>query len=359
MYNKGLLLYEIADAADGTGQSRTKAEQAWEAALDALSRFTKTWPKSLYAGDAYVKQVDIALERMFDLESAATVANAGIEWVKSPQDRDRIEGGTEYMIWHELEAPFGSNLHQDRGYEICIRAALIAYLDDRASDARGALALSQTMIVASSNAEIAHAAIQILQRRIASNDPITARDVLAEAKTDAESLVVRLGDLYIEALKPEKAASLYRRVRTQIPPFDSVTPGIEAYCIMQEASALMRMEGQYREAEALEVLKEIYQPKYAKYRWTSDGILWLGAFTYNHTQDWHAALPHFEYLVKHCPDAEETPRALVYCCLIAIHEKDNKQALDCYELFVHRYPTNEWRFAADDLKRKIDEMEAN
>jgi len=83
-YNAGVLLCEIAEAADAPGLRSTKSEAGWKDAAFMLGRFTEFYPKSLWAGDAYVREIDIALERMFDLALAGSLGESAIVWIDRP-----------------------------------------------------------------------------------------------------------------------------------------------------------------------------------------------------------------------------------------------------------------------------------
>jgi tetratricopeptide (TPR) repeat protein len=136
MYNKGLLLYEIADAADGTGQSRTKAEQAWETALDALSRFTNACPQSPLAGDAYVKQVDIAMERLLRLQLAQRLSSNGIEWVDA-RANGRASGMPDPEVaWAMRTVLLPEDCIEDASLAIVGRNAFIFFVDGQEEQAK-------------------------------------------------------------------------------------------------------------------------------------------------------------------------------------------------------------------------------
>ena len=80
MYNAGVLLCELAEAAPAA-----RAEKAWKDAAFMLNRFCEFYPKSPLAGDAYVRQVDIAMEQMFDLDLAQKLSDTAIEWANAAE----------------------------------------------------------------------------------------------------------------------------------------------------------------------------------------------------------------------------------------------------------------------------------
>ena len=74
----GVLLYEAAEAAPAG-----KSDQLLKDADALFDRLLDAYPKSPYAGDAFVRRIDFALERKFDLRLAQSLADRGIEWAKN------------------------------------------------------------------------------------------------------------------------------------------------------------------------------------------------------------------------------------------------------------------------------------
>ncbi len=143
-YRAGLLLFEMAEVAPA-GQS----ENLWKDAGSMLSQLCVRFPKSHYAGDAYVRQIDIALERTFDISAAAALADLGIRWAKDQNvEVETSADGTVTRksvadaaaaiksaaavlpVWRQTGVMPAESLLDDL-YNLHYRAAIICYVQEK------------------------------------------------------------------------------------------------------------------------------------------------------------------------------------------------------------------------------------
>jgi tetratricopeptide (TPR) repeat protein len=348
MYNKGLLLYEIADAADGTGQSRTKAEQAWGTALDALSRFTNACPQSPLAGDAYVKQVGIALERLFDLKLANTICQSAAHWVK----RAETEGHMQLVVenrnaWHQ-DATLKASATEAVLAEYYIRGSVVAYLKGDFSRARDLISrFNLDERSPANNVPTARAmGMKLLLGTIESGTTPWDERALTAVSEPSMQLAVRLIDVMVLSEQPQDAIEICDRLLSKHHNQRSSIKPIESYLIIQKSLAMLRIN----RSKALACLQQLYAEKYRDAAWTAQGLLYLGILTFNTTQDAAKAMPHYEYIIRKYPDDPTAMKAMYFCCLNSHRLAGDGKTREYCRMFLEKYPDSQW---ADEIRRLL------
>jgi len=344
MYNVGVLLYET--------------EQFAEAA-EVLNRFVGTYPKSLWAGDAYVKLIDVALERMFNLPAAQSLAARAVPWAKN------VRGGTiantdqlppDRSAWSVSSAQPSAGLIRYACYSLYLRAGLVFHLNgqsDRASEMFEAGALVDSTERKKFGVETGLERLtKIAQRQV---KPLTPEGLLEMVNNDRQKTAVALGDLYLQSFHPTEAGGIYEQIRQGKPPLPKPTAGIEAYVIWRRGQSL---EFQKKHDEAIDTLKRLYDKKYQAFPWAADGIYRVGVWSYNHTQDPEVAAPHYRHVFMAHPDHPEAVRALFLYSLNALNAGEVREAIRTSRLYLERYPDTLWanRIRTDILPKAIEKM---
>jgi tetratricopeptide (TPR) repeat protein len=364
MYQIGVLRYELADAAStsaaiaatadsrkSTGGGETKSaspnpaqlarlEKLWQGVFDALVGFTKTYPASPYAGEAYVKQIDIALERQFDLPTSNATANSAVIWAKGIAPTLNELQPPVLPTWNTgFQYPGAASLKASI-YSVYLRAGLIAYLQQRKDQA---VALFHEANRFDTSLRKRTGAETSMDRMISiargEKKPLTPEDLLASLKNERQKTGILLGDLALMTFDPQRAGSLYERLLTGVPPFPAPTAEVESYLLFRIGQSL---EFQRKHDEAMAYLNRLYDPKYAKYPWTADGIFRIGTWTHNSTQEPTKAMKHWEYVFTKNPEHPEAERSLFYYGLSAMRIKDYRRAVAAFREYLKRYPDSRW-----------------
>jgi len=309
-YSVGILLSEMAEKSDPL-----KTEPLWQAAMTAFDRFCRLAPKSPEAGEAFARQLDIALEKFFDARLAQALAVRAAGWAK-----DSLASG-----------PTGSRSNnQDvltckRSIHNCLlRCSLASYLGGNFDQAVEWLELSNPQSLGqgfTDNPDLQSLGMHCLLKAIRSRNPVTDQQALDTAGTEQQRLAIQLGDLYLAAIRPGRAEEIFAHIINHDARLGKVSAGIEGYAMLQTATALDRQEG--RRAEALQVLKKIVaQRELQGTYWGGCGLFRLALFTYNQSQDVKQSIPLYQQMLRQYPHHELAELAHLYLCLDAIELKD-------------------------------------
>ncbi len=336
MYNAGILLCELAEAAPAA-----QSEKAWKEAAFMLNRFCELYPKSPMAGDAYVRQVSMATGRMFDLDLASAIAQQAMGWAKDmTEGRGNLPEAPLLPAWCLLERyPTYASL-RPTFYDCYQWAGLVAYLrqqqDQAVAFCRQADRFDDSLRSRSGGETAMARMIAVVQ---GARDALTPEALLEALKDDKQKTGILLADLSLMTFDPERAGELYERLLSGFWPFPRPTPEVESYLFLRIGQAL---EFQRKHEEAMAYLKRLYDPKYAKYPWTADGIFRIGTWAYNATQDPDDAMKHWEYVFKRNPKHPEAERSLFYYGLTAMRTKEYRKAAEAFTEYLNRYPDSRW-----------------
>jgi tetratricopeptide (TPR) repeat protein len=349
LYRAGILLADHTDAlskkAAGRGaQTAREVDRAWQDAEAMLSWLTEAFPKSPYAAEAYVKQIDMALERRFDLAAASAAARKAIAWCEEPGDGLAAVEAAQVTVlppWAVIgsDVPAGSSRNVET-FRIHVAAGLIAHFE---GDDSGAIAhfKKASTLEASHRKEIgAETAMDRMIAVVEGRGPaFSPHDFLKGLRDVKQRTAVLLADLSLLTFDPERAGAIYERILAAEPPFAAPPAELEAYVMLRLGQAL---EFQRRHDEAVAILERLYEPKYAKFPWASDGIFRLGTWSHNATQDPAKAMPHWEHVFTKTPNHPEAERSLFYFGLTAAEAGEHGKAVQAYRKYLERYPDSRW-----------------
>lgn len=336
MYNAGVIMCELAEAAPAA-----RAENAWKDAAFMLNRFCELHPKSPLAGDAYVRQVSMATGRMFDLDLASTIAQQAVGWAKDiTESRGDLPEAPILPAWCLLERyPTYASL-RPTFYDCYQWAGLVAHLrqqqDQAVAFCRQADRFDDSLRSRSGGETAMARMIAVVQ---GARDALTPEELLNALKDDKQKTGILLADLSLMTFDPERAGELYERLLNGDQPFPKPTSLIESYLLFRLGQSL---QFQHKRDEAIAYLTRLYKPQYAKYSWTADGIYRIGVWTYNATQDWMAAAPHYKHIFMAYPQHPEAPRALFLYGLNAFNAQSYDEAFAAFNLYLKRYPHSRW-----------------
>ena len=329
--------------------------EKWDDAFEKLAAFVAKYPASCWAGDACVRLMDAALERRLDLAEARTCAARAVEWARDPAKRPA--GRRQAPVRYAFQAPVCRACPPPDGraaehtlYDLGLRAGIVACLDGRYDDAVALLGRAGPVARPGSfqlRVDLDRLGLDLLIGAAKAGRAPTADAAIDAAGSDPQRLGVRLADLYLQALRPDRAAALYERILRGEPVFGRTPDAFRAYCLLQLGRACARQPSRAR--EGLSRLAELYGPRYAACSWTPDGLLRLGVFTYNVTQNAAQAMPHYRHVFTAYPDHPAAERAMYYYCRHAVRTGRADLARRTARDFLHRYPASPRRAAVEAM----------
>jgi outer membrane protein assembly factor BamD (BamD/ComL family) len=330
--------------------------EQWKEAGSAFDTFLKGYPHSPWAGDVYVRVIDVALEEEFDLAGAKGYADKAGGWAKahsgSPVSDDGANPGPAdgLRTWSFATACPTSAALQRTVYECFLRAALVAYLNHQA-DAAAALAQAagpeQVPDDPTEHVDLTKVGVNTLIRIIRSGKAVTESRAMADAKTDKERLAMQLGDLYLATIRPDRAEVVFRRLAAT-----SGNTSAEGYALLQLAVALDRqME---KRADALDVLRTLSSSKYANTYWGPYGMFRLALFTYNQHQDPNEVMPLYKDMFIRYPHHPMAYSAMLCYALNAIRSGNKQEAVRSVGEFLDKYKDSPH---AQYLQTKLRELQ--
>lgn len=332
-----------AAGASITAADSSKIDQVWEDVSAALAKLSDGFPDGPYSGTALVKQIDISLERTFDLEGADTACKRAIAWLgQSSPPTSLVANATAAVlpVWAAPLPPPPEVARDALGFRIYVAAGLVAHLQER-NDEAVTLFSKAASFDKSRRQEIgAETSMARMISVIEGKSPeFSPHEMLKALKKEKQRTGVLLADLALLTFDPERAGSLYERLLAGQPPFGAPSTELEAYLILRMGQAL---EFQRKHDEAVAMLTRLYEPKYAKYSWASDGIFRLGTWNHNATQKTATAMPHWEHVFTKTPDHPEAERALFYFAINARRDADHERAEKAFRMYLERYPDSRW-----------------
>ncbi len=365
MYRAASLAYERAETASanvaakpGGGESteaKKQVEKAWTEAAASLAAFTEAYPESEYTGDAYIRQIDLALERLFDLERAGTLGPLAATWAKAGP---RTAEAVQLAPWARPVAGPSAEQAAATRRDCLMLAGLTAYLAERydeAVDCINAAGPQAPQAGFTARPDLHAIGLDYLRRAIANRKPVTDPRALEAAANDQQRMALQLGDLYLECIRPDRAEAVFRRVIEKESSLGTIPPAVEAYAMIQIAVAVDRSKGTRR--EALDWLAQLVARRDLRGSyWHGVGMFRLALFSYNQTQDPAIAIPLYEDMIATYPAHPYTERAFAYLCLTTIFSKDIPRAVSVVSRFVKRYPKSERRtLVEEELQSMIRE----
>ena len=322
----------------------------WPDAAKQLTDFTAAYPNCPKAGPAHIQIIDISLERLFDLAAARKSATAATIWAgkykpvatkdtKVAKNAAKLPGLRDILLAGWNRPPSKDQLKSTK-YNIYLRAGLVAYLDqnfplatkmfregdkfDSSDRKKGGAQTAMTRMV------------EVIRGKMKKLTPKEAIDLL---KDDRQKVGVLLADLYLFTFEPKKAQGLYERLVLGEHPLPNPGTSIKGYLLLRLGQAL---EFQGKHDEAMVLLKQLADPRYAKSPWAADGVFRVATWSYNRKQDQTEAMPYWKRVFTQFPKHKEAERALFYYGLVADHSKDYPTAISAYKEYLKRYADSRW-----------------
>src|SRR5690606_6844079 len=242
-YHAGVLLSEQAHAASavaaaGDRRAAARIDQALKDAADTFKRITEEFPKSPYAGDAYVRQIDIVLEWMFDLDKAIAITEKAIAWVKQVKPEQSPSTLGELPAW-AMTAGRSHNISiNQHAFEIYVKAGLVAHLQGRNDQAIAMFREANKFDPSLRRQCDAETAMDRMISVVQGHRPSLSPQELLDKLRQEQRTAVLLADLALLTFDPQRAESLYDRLLTGQSPFPAPSTELEAYLLLRMGQAL-------------------------------------------------------------------------------------------------------------------------
>lgn len=343
LYEAGVLLNEHAEIA-----AYDKALAIYKEASVAFKRLCESYPQSHYAGDAYVRQVDIALEKMFDIRTAAAIAQQGLLWAKICTESNDLSvyTNTNLPLWMASQGHPTRNQLLTSAHDCFVRSGFIAYMQQEPDTAlnyfkSARLALEKMNLRPNNKTnKIPLFAMRVIITAIQRQSPITDPLLFEEKLTTHQHAAIQLADLYLRAWQPEKAENLYRKILSGENGIETPQNALQAYTIIRLAESLNNQRNEWR--EAIELLTIFEGRKFEGSYWGGFGLFRLAVTTYNNTQDAEKSLEQYGNFFRRYPNHPLAELAHAYFCLNAIRAGHTITAKNAFTDFQNKYKNSKW-----------------
>lgn len=360
-YRIQAIRYHLCEAGvDEAGKplAHNALHRAWEEVAVTLAQFARQHPQSRWAGEALVQSADACLEQLYDRKLAAAIAPQAAAWARTVK-MNKVAPGPDLPPWAAMPSP-GEKLQlksqlEPTAYQCLLRAALIAYLNeqfDQAIEYANAAGPKSPGSGYHEQPDLDAIGMYYLLKAIRSKKALTDEKALKAAANDRQRLVIQLGDLYLETVKAGQAEQTFGQIVEGNPMLGKVPAAVEAYALLQMATALDRQAGRRREALAL--LERITSDRQLRGTyWGGCALFRLAVFTYNQTQDARQSLALYQQMLTSYPGHELTELAHLYLCLDAIELREDALARNVGHRFLDQYPASEYRAVLEGRLRGL------
>jgi len=341
-YNAGILLCELAEAADAAGQRSSQSEAAWKKAAFMLDKFTEQYPKSPLAGDAYVRLIDVALERLFDLDLARRVSASAAVWASLLADVDARPSDASRNLFESLPWRKREDQHKPKNlifsrYGCYLRAGIIAYLSGNTAEAQKQFAAAK-LVAPSQGFDVVQGTIPKGIERLASAASVRRRLTPHEAlddKHEKASLVLQLADLYDLAEQFDKSFKLCELILAGAIP---ATREQQSWACFRRGRSRFQMDWGHR--DPLAAKRDYIAAVAASPRapWAYRGLFLAGNIAFNTEQDIEGAVSLWQELIQKYPTCPEVHRCAYYVGVAYEVNNQFDKAQAAYESFLKTYP---------------------
>ena len=364
MYRVGVLTYESAEAASaaagskadasGIAEARKRVEKAWGDAAKALGAFTEAYPESEYAGDAYVRQIDLSFERLFDLERAGTLGPLAATWAKAGP---YVAAPQQSPPWAVAPRASSDSIFPTMRRECLIRAALTAYLREQYDEAVEYVTAAGPEAPAAGFTQAPDfraIGVHYLLSNIQSRKQVVDPRAIEAAVNDQQRMALQLGGLYLESIRPERAEAVFLRFVEKEPALGRVPAELEAYAMLKIAVAIDRQLS--RRGDAFEWLEKLIARRdLAGSHWHANAMFRRALYTSNQAPNYALAMARYQQMLDRYPDHELAELARAYYALDAITLKDLDAATTGLETLLEKFPATRHR---PGIERRLQELQA-
>jgi tetratricopeptide (TPR) repeat protein len=312
--------------------------ERWQEAVGALERLLEKYPQGRWAGEAYLRLVDISLERLFELPAARKHAATAVAWIKNARPGS-ISPDSALPLWALADkgGTLDAGALKALGYTIYIRVGTVAYLDQKYEEAAAMFKAAEPLAPPRGFVVVRGHIPTAMERMIEAakaQKKLTPDKVL---KGDPKAkLILQLADIYVQAGQYENAIALCDRViftKEETP-----TPLQRSWAHNQKAAATYwRGDCVSSKAGYLTAVKACPEAP-----WAPRALFYVGTTTNNYGQDHAGAAEIFKEIVRRYPKSDIADKAAYFVGVMYEVSAEYGQAKAAYEDFLKRYPDSKW-----------------
>jgi outer membrane protein assembly factor BamD (BamD/ComL family) len=349
-------------------------------ALAAFDDLSKTYPASPWTGDAQIRLIDVKLEQQFDLAGARKLAEAAIQWY---EHLDQAKAAEARKTFGDASAD-GLRSVRQIGYEIYIRAGVVAYLSDdgkkkptsppllspstpspatmppAATAASATTAAASATTTATAPATTIAAALAFFEKAktlqperdfvVVQGTIPTGIERLIEAAKSGKSLtpdivrqgdekarlILMLADVYHIGEQWPQSLKLCDRVITGAAP--KATREQKSYAHFKRARNCYRHDREFRDLNAAFAGYAASVRIAPDAPWADNAMFLAANIQWNYKHDPNAAIALWQRLCRTYPKSEEAHRAAYY--IGVVYELTNKpvKAKETFNAFLKAFP---------------------
>jgi len=330
--------------------------ERWQETVGALERLLEKYPQGRWAGEAYLRLVDITLERLFELPAARKHAAAAVAWIKNAKPGS-ASPDSALPLWALADKGevLGAEALKALGYTIYVRAGTVAYLDQKYEEAAAMFKAAEPLAPPRGFAVVRGHIPTAMERMIEAakaQKKLTPDEVL---KGDPKAkLILQLADIYVQASQYDDAIALCDRViftKEETP-----TPLQRSWAYNQKAAATYwRGDCVSSKAGYLTAVKACPEAP-----WAPRALFYVGTTTNNYGQDHASAAQIFKEIVRRYPKSDVADKAAYFVGVMYEVSAEYGQAKAAYEDFLKRYPDSKWvdLVRREHLKRVEEQLAA-
>ena len=322
LYNAGVLLLEA---------------QQTDQAADALNRFVLASPGSPWAGDAYMRLFDLAMEHRFDPTAARELAAAALKWSQA-QRVEEPQSAADTGLWVAQAAVPDPDTLRRVTYDLYLRAAVGLYLDRKPDQAIAMLKSARSYVSLPGHGGQGQARTNLnpVIEAIGKNSSLTPAEVLAGEPKAA--LASQLADLYFAAEEYEKAIALCTRVIEDTRP--GVTNVQKSWACFRRGRNRYALPTQLRDPDGAEADYLAAVDLAPQAAWAYDCLFLAGNLEFNVNRNADAAVSLSRGIAREYPASQEAHRAAYYIGVAYESKHRAEEARQAYEEFLKNYPNS-------------------
>lgn len=315
----------------------------WAQALMWWDRLVGEFPDSPWTGHAFIRCIDVRLDKQLDLAAASKCAAAAVGWL------DRVGLATAAAAGR---LPRGARPADEVHSAIQLRAGLLAFLNGRGDEATGWLEKALMSTPTQHQPVFAgHPPVDVEQLVKAVRNGKIATPLAVRQGAGKAAVALMLADLYCHAGQHEASIAWCNRVIDGHIP--QVTDAQRSWALLCRGRSLAGLGGEERNAEA--ALADYLAAAKADPRaeWADNAVFLAANAEWSLHRNADRAIALWQDLLRRYPDSEETARSAYYVAVAYQWIGQVPEARRCFAEFLERYPDSPLCGAARSQLEKL------
>ncbi len=301
----------------------------WENASEMWHRYTGMFPKSAWAGSVFVGLIDLQLEHLYDLPLALKTAHTAMQWVRV--------GDKQLESLPDITPPDRRLLKQHR-YGVCLRAAIVAYLDQKYEKSIRLFDAAKPYADKKKDFKVVKGqfpgSLEKVQGAARAQRKLTPQVVLEGSPK--VKLILQLADIYLESsewLKVIELCDVVIEAKDFMP-----TPFQKSWAHHQRATAIYGIP----ECKNAREDYRLAQKTCPNAPWAAKAMFHAACITNNFYQEKIQAAEEYKKVVNTYPKSEIADKAAYFIGVSYEWAKEWPKAKLAYNHFLSKYPNSRW-----------------